>query len=100
MHLPMLKIKLYLILKLQFHLTIGIKSRNVSDNLPTAFGIANNLNKEIQRQIRLAEDIISYALANKIPDPVQFAKGTFTPNFDLSTLQKAVKENEAAIIEQ
>ena len=72
------------------------KLERVSDNLPTAFGIANDLNKEIQRQIRLAEDIISYALANKIPDPVQFAKSTFTPNFNLSTLEKAVKENKAA----
>ncbi len=71
------------------------KLERISDNLPTAFGIANNLNKEIQRQIRLAEDIISYALANKIPDPVQFAKSTFIPNFDLSTLEKAAKENKA-----
>lgn len=72
------------------------KLERISDNLPTTFGIANNLNKEIQRQIRLAEDIISYALANKIPDPVQFAKTTFTPNFELRTLEKAAKENKAA----
>ena len=71
------------------------KLERISDNLPTAFGIANNLNKEIQRQVRLAEDIISYALANKIPDPVQFAKSTFTPGFNLSTLQKAPKESKA-----
>ena len=89
-----LKIKLYLILKLQFLLIIGIRSWS-------AFQITYQmrlvlLNKEIQRQIRLAEDIISYALANKIPNPVRFAKSTFIPNFDLSTLQKAVKENKAA----
>lgn len=72
------------------------KLERISDTLPTGFGIANNLNQEIQRQIRIAEDIISYALANKMPDAVQFVKSTFTPNFDLSTLEKAVKENKAA----
>lgn len=72
------------------------KLERIAENLPTSFGIANNLNKEIQRQIRLAEDIISYALANKIADPVQFVKSTFKINFDIRTLEKAAKENKAS----
>ena len=56
-------------------------------------GKSEELNKELQRQIRLAEDIISYALTDKIPVPVQFAKLTFNPDFKISELEKAVKEN-------
>jgi hypothetical protein len=44
----------------------------------------------------LAEDIISYALAKSFPNPVEFAKNTFKPLFDISELEKATKENRAA----
>src|SRR5205085_9217463 len=69
------------------------KLKRISDSLPKLFGKSDELNKELQRQIRLAEDIISYALTKKIPDPVQFAKLTFNPDFKIAELEKAVKEN-------
>jgi site-specific recombinase XerD len=72
------------------------KLTRIADALPKGFGKADELNKELQRQIRLAEDIISYALTKKFPDPVEFAKNTFTPDFDLNQLEKAAKENKAA----
>ena len=69
------------------------KLMRISDALPKGFGKSDELNKELQRQMRLAEDIISYALTKKIPDPVQFAKLTFRPDFKITELEKAVKEN-------
>ena len=38
------------------------KLNRISDNLPVEVGIPSELNKELQRQIRLAEDIISFAI--------------------------------------
>lgn len=38
------------------------KNMRVSENLPSKFGIAEQLNRELQRQMRLAEDIIGFAL--------------------------------------
>lgn len=69
------------------------KHKRISEKLPESYGKAEDLNKELQRQIRLAEDIISFAIEKKMADPVQFAKTTFKPNFDISLLEKAAKNN-------
>jgi len=67
------------------------KLNRVSDNLPIEVGKAVELNKELQRQIRLAEDIISFAIDRKMNDPVKFAKATFKLDFDISQLEKVAK---------
>ena len=67
------------------------KLNRISDNLPIEVGIAAELNKELQRQIRLAEDIISFAIDRNMKDPVKFAKATFKPEFDITELEKAAK---------
>ena len=71
------------------------KHNRISEKLPETYGKADDLNKELQRQIRLVEDIISFAISKDIADPVQFAKTTFKPNFQLSLLEKAAKNNAA-----
>src|SRR5438128_2088232 len=53
------------------------KHNRISEKLPETYGKADDLNKELQRQIRLVEDIISFAISKDIADPVQFAKATF-----------------------
>lgn len=63
------------------------KLKRVSEKLPEEFGNAESINAEIKRQLRLAEDIISFALETKIADPVSFAKKTFSSHFDASTLK-------------
>src|ERR1700674_4713920 len=68
------------------------KMNRVSDNLPIELGKAVELNKELRRQIRLAEDIISFAIERKMKDPVKFAKATFKPDFDINKLEKAVRD--------
>lgn len=72
---------------------IDKKLKRISGSLPKGFGKSEELNKELLRQMRLAEDIISYALIKKIPDPVQFVKLTFKHDFKITELEKAVKKN-------
>lgn len=72
------------------------KQQRISEKLPEFYGNAQDFNKELQRQIRLAEDIISFAISKDMVDPVQFVKGTFKPDFDLSILEKAASNIEVA----
>ena len=69
------------------------KLNRITDDLPSQYGRANELNKELQRQIRLAEDIISVALENKVKDPVAFARDRFKPNFDINNLRSGAIED-------
>ena len=69
------------------------KVNRISNNLPANFGSAEQLNKELQRQIRLAENIISFALLHKRTNPVKFVKAIYHPQFNMAGLEKAAKEN-------
>ncbi|HRO44376.1 phage integrase SAM-like domain-containing protein [Agriterribacter sp.] len=62
------------------------KGKYVIDKLPTTYGDASQINTEIRRQIRIAEDVITYAVQNNIEDVVSFTKTTFKPDFDASKL--------------
>jgi hypothetical protein len=68
------------------------KLLRVPDDLPKEYGDYKEINKELQRQIRLAEDIISFALDHRFSDPVEFVKKTFRPDFALEDLKKTKKE--------
>ncbi len=71
------------------------KGHYATNKLPATYGEADNLNTEIRRQIRIVEDIITYALKNNIEDIVSFAKTTFKPDFDVSTLsEKGISKEE------
>jgi hypothetical protein len=50
------------------------KLDRVSDNLPPEIGKAAEINKKLQRQIRPAEDIISFAIERKMNDDRQSLK--------------------------
>jgi site-specific recombinase XerD len=69
------------------------KSLCISDKLPSSFGQVNALNIELKRLVRIAEDILAYALNNGVPDPVSFLKKTFKPDFELSNLGKESNES-------
>ncbi len=60
----------------------------ISDNLPTTYGNPGQLNTELKRMLRVAEDIIEEGLKDKISDPVSFLKKIFTPDFDLIDIAK------------
>lgn len=59
----------------------------VSSKLPKMYGDFENLNEEIRRMYRLAEDIVTFGKKSKIPDIVNFVKRTFSPHFDLHSLK-------------
>ena len=59
----------------------------VSNNLPLCYGEPKRLNEDLRRMYRIAEDIISYASANKIEDIGNFAKKIFHPHFDPRSLE-------------
>ncbi|MFN4315292.1 MAG: site-specific integrase [Chitinophagaceae bacterium] len=62
------------------------KLQRVSENLPQEYGKSSLLNKELHRQLRLAEDIINYGFEHG-KDSVKFAKEVFRPDFELSSLR-------------
>ncbi len=62
------------------------KLNRVTDDLPAEYGIAKNINLEIHRLFRMAEDIIKFAIRLGNLDPVNFVKQTFSPDFDISLL--------------
>ncbi|MDQ6763081.1 MAG: site-specific integrase [Bacteroidota bacterium] len=64
------------------------KLNRITDDLPGQYGKVGDLNKELQRQIRLAEDVISFGLEWKVKDPVAFVKKKFTPFFDIASLKR------------
>lgn len=64
------------------------KLNRIAEDLPDQYGKAGDLNKELQRQIRLAEDIISFGLECKFKDPVAFVRQNFAPHFDIDSLKK------------
>jgi hypothetical protein len=49
----------------------------ISDALPPEFGNAEELNTELLRMYRAAEDIVLFAQKNKLPQPGAFAKKNF-----------------------
>ncbi len=64
------------------------KLRRIADKLPEEFGKTDVLNTELKRQLRLAEDIVSFALSQQVVNPVRFIKEIYTPSFDLAKLKK------------
>lgn len=70
------------------------KAQRISPNLPEQYGNADRLNLELQRMIRSTEDIVSYALSQKIDGPLEFLKMTFAPDFlpSPTTLPEKAKE--------
>lgn len=58
------------------------RAGRVNKNLPADFGNAENINLQLQRMLRAAEDIVYRAIEKKIPDPLQFLKQVFHPEID------------------
>jgi hypothetical protein len=58
----------------------------ISEKLPAAFGDPEELNKELRRQFRVAEDLVTHAIQTKLPDKGAFAKKTFFPSLETTTV--------------
>lgn len=63
------------------------KLKCIQDDLPEKYGEAFELNLELKRIFRIAEDVVIFATRMNLPDPVGFVKRTFHPDFDVSSLK-------------
>jgi len=68
----------------------------VSPSLPKNFGDAEALNGRLQKMLRTVEDMISYALEQKMADPIAFLKKAWHPEFKAAELSEKAKEIEAS----
>src|ERR1700744_4797819 len=71
----------------------------ISLDLPPAFGQADMLNQQLQKMVRSAEDLITFALGQKLEDPVDFLKKAWRPDLDAITLASRAKEIAEAPVE-
>lgn len=64
----------------------------ISDKLPAPLGNHEELNKELRRQFRVAEDLITHAIQTKIEDKGTFIKKAFSPSLEKTTVAEQVNE--------
>lgn len=77
------------------------KQRCISDQLPPGFGNHEQLNEELKRQFRIAEDLVIHANKNKLPNKGTFVKNSFSPKLDITTISGQVeKAVERAAVEK
>jgi hypothetical protein len=73
------------------------KLRRISSDLPGSYGNASELNLQLQKMIRVAEDVVTFALQNKMENPAAFLKQVFQPDFDILTFTENVKDTQVGI---
>lgn len=64
----------------------------INTDMPEIYGKAEELNAQLQASVRIAEDILAFAMKNNLADPLKFLKKTFKPDFDLSRLSQKAQE--------
>lgn len=64
----------------------------ITNKLPIEFGNHEELNKELKRQFRIAEDLVTYAIESKMPDKGAFVKNSFSPSMETAGVEKRIKE--------
>jgi len=69
----------------------------INEDLPPEYGKVAELNKEVQRQLRVAEDLISVAIEKGTKDPVAFVKGLYYPKLNLPNAKNNLKEPEPSV---
>ncbi len=72
----------------------------ISLDLPAEFGQADLLNLQLQKMVRSAEDLVTFALGQKIEDPIAFLKKAWRPELDPISLANRAKEIAEAPAEQ
>lgn len=70
------------------------KKSRINGDLPQSFGDPSLLNEQLQKAVRIAEDIVSFAIKKNVADRLSFLKQTFTPGFDVSVLEEKAKAAE------
>src|SRR6185503_13574244 len=66
----------------------------IKQNLPSSFASSKELNEALRIHLRLAEEVISFAIKRNIPDRRKFVKKYYSPNLDIYSLSDIVQKNE------
>ncbi|WP_343703202.1 phage integrase SAM-like domain-containing protein [Chitinophaga sp.] len=72
------------------------KRLRINDDLPAAYGAVADLNEQLQKSLRNAQDIVNHAVKEKLPDTLNFLKKTFLPDFNPDSLVKKAQQELAA----
>ena len=64
----------------------------ITEQLPAEFGQPDLLNLRLQKMLRSAEDLVTFALEQKMEDPVGFLKKAWRPELDAVSLAAHAKE--------
>lgn len=62
------------------------KQLQVSEKLPLVYGMPKDINAEVLRLKRLAEDLILFATRTRYPDTPKFVKNTFATKLEIASL--------------
>jgi hypothetical protein len=66
----------------------------ITKDLPGAFGNPVKLNEALQAQMRLVEDVITFAVKRNVLDRGRFVKEYYSPDLDIYALSEAVQKKE------
>jgi len=66
----------------------------IIENLPCSFGDSSKLNQILKEQLRLAEDLIAFALKKEIKDIGAFIKEYYSPDLNIYDFSDLVKKSE------
>ena len=72
----------------------------ISPDLPPEYGQAEQMNSQLQKMVRKAEDIVSFALEQKMEDPADFLKKLWHPDFETATLSERAKQLAKPAVEE
>lgn len=72
----------------------------VTQKLPAEFGLANQLNAQIQKLVRSAQDLVSFAREQKMIDPISFLKNAWRPELDAVSLAIHAQEIAKSPVQQ
>ena len=70
------------------------KSSRIRQTIPSKFGSADELNYQLKKIFRIAEDIVVFSQNNQVLNPDIFVKSTFQPDFDVLSLQNIKRKIE------
>jgi hypothetical protein len=62
------------------------KLLSITKKLPATFGNYEDLNQELLRLKRIAEDLVTQAVKKQVPDKGSFVKNSFSPSLQISAI--------------
>ena len=68
------------------------KTACISKDLPGSHGIPEKMNMELKQMLRVAEDIVQFAIEKHVEDPLAFLKQVIHPKIDFNNLHNELEQ--------